>query len=114
MRGDRERLLDIAQAIERIEKYAQRGRQAFESDELIQTWVLHHLQIIGEASRELSENTKAGHPEMPWQDIVGMRNILVHRYFAVDTELVWAAVQDDLPVLKRKIAAMLAEVGTES
>ena len=41
MRNDRERLLDITQAIERIEKYAQRGRAAFESDELVQTWVLH-------------------------------------------------------------------------
>lgn len=54
MRDDRERLLDIQEAIERIEKYAVRGREAFERDELIQTWVLHHLQIIGEAVRALS------------------------------------------------------------
>ena len=54
MRSDRERLLDIQEAIERIEKYATRGREAFERDELIQTWILHHLQIIGEAARALS------------------------------------------------------------
>ena len=51
---------------------------------------------------------------MPWYDIVGMRNILVHRYFAVDTELVWAAVRDDLPVLKHKVASMLGEAESES
>lgn len=49
MRDDRERLLDILEAIERIEKYTARGRSVFDKDELIQTWVLHHLQIIGEA-----------------------------------------------------------------
>ena len=51
MRDDRERLLDILEAIERIERYAARGREAFENDELLQTWVVHHVQIIGEAAR---------------------------------------------------------------
>lgn len=55
MRNDRERLLDITDAIAKIEKYASRGRVAFESDELVQTWMLHHLQIIGEATRGLSQ-----------------------------------------------------------
>ncbi len=54
MRDDRERLFDILEAIERIDKYASKGRPAFEDDELIQTWVLHHLQLIGEATRALS------------------------------------------------------------
>jgi uncharacterized protein with HEPN domain len=51
MRDDRERLLDILEAIERIEKYTSKGREVFEDDELIQTWVVHHLEIIGEATR---------------------------------------------------------------
>ena len=54
MRDDRERLLDILESVELIEKYAAKGRAAFEQDELIQTWFLQHLQIIGEASRALS------------------------------------------------------------
>ena len=54
MRDDRERLLDIVEAIERIEKYASEGRAAFEENELIQTWIVHHLQLIGEAVRALS------------------------------------------------------------
>ena len=58
MRDDRERFLDILEAIENIEKYALRGKTAFESDELIQTWIVHHLQIIGEAVRGLSQDCK--------------------------------------------------------
>ena len=54
MRDDRERLLDILEAIERIEKYTSKGREVFKDDELIQTWVVHHLKIIGEATRALS------------------------------------------------------------
>jgi len=85
MRDDQRRLLDIAEAIERIEKYASKGREAFEGDELIQSWIVHHLQMTGEAARAISSELKDEHSEMPWQQIVGMRNILVHRYFEVDT-----------------------------
>ena len=56
MRDDRERLFDILEAIERIEKYTSDGLKAFDDNELIQTWVLHHLQIIGEAARALSSS----------------------------------------------------------
>jgi uncharacterized protein with HEPN domain len=56
MRDDREWLLDILEAIERIEKYSSRGRQTFEEDELIQNWILHQLQIIGEALRSISDD----------------------------------------------------------
>lgn len=66
MRDDRERLLDIFEAIERIEKYTGRGRSVFDEDELIQTWVLHHLQIIGEAVRALSPETTSKSDEIEW------------------------------------------------
>lgn len=110
MRSDRERLLDILESIERIEKYAARGRQAFERDELLQTWVVHHVQIIGEAAAKLSEQLCSGHPGVPWAEIVAMRNVLVHEYFGVDVEEIWATVQHDLPRLKQKLAAILAEL----
>lgn len=109
MRDDRERLLDIQEAIERIDKYAGRGRAAFEGDELIQTWMLHHLQIIGEAARALSAEFKRQHPAIAWPRIAGMRNILVHQYFSVDAALVWAVVESDLPVIKQQVAALLGE-----
>lgn len=109
MRDDRERLLDIQEAIERIEKYTAQGREAFERAELIQTWVIHHLQIIGEAARALSAAFKQQHSEVPWPQIAGMRNILVHHYFDVDVAVVWSVVERDLPVLKKQMTAMLGE-----
>ena len=107
MRDDRERLLDIQEAIEKIERYAARGRDAFERDELIQTWVLHHLQILGEAARGLSEGLRSRNPKVPWSQIIGMRNVLVHDYFGVDTAALWTAVERDLPSLKRQVQELL-------
>jgi len=110
MRDDQRRLLDIAEAIERIEKYASKGCEAFEGDELIQNWIVHHLQVIGEAARAISVELKDEHSEMPWRQIVGMRHILVHRYFEVDTDLVWSVVEDEIPELKHQIKQILDEV----
>lgn len=107
MRDDKERLRDIKEAIERIEKYVSKGRKAFESDELIQNWIVRHLQIIGEATRSLSSEFRERHPDVAWSKIIGMRNILVHDYFGIDTEVVWRAVECDLPELKQKIKKLL-------
>ena len=103
MRDYNERLLDILEAIEKIEKYTSRGHEAFEQDELIQTWIVHHLQIIGEAASALPESFRDRYPEVPWSKIIGMRNILVHNYFGVDVDVVWAVVVDDITDLKQKI-----------
>lgn len=107
MRHDRERLLDIQEAIENIEKYTQRGRETFEEQELIHTWVLHHLQIIGEASRGISESFKVKHDNIAWKQMIGMRNILVHVYFGIDTEIVWSVVEQELPRLKQQVQEIL-------
>lgn len=81
-----ERLHDILEAIERIERYTIKGRAEFEHNELIQTWVVHHLQIIGEAAAQLGREFHIAYPVIPWPQIVAMRNILVHNYFGVDTD----------------------------
>jgi uncharacterized protein with HEPN domain len=107
VRDDRERLLDILEAIERAEKYAAQGKEAFLRDELVQVWILHHLQVIGEATRALDPSFREEFPEIPWTKIIGMRNILVHHYFEIDTEIVWAVVEEDLPSLKEKVRAAL-------
>lgn len=111
MRDDRERLLDILEAIERIERYTGRGRPAFEHDELLQIWVVHHLQIIGEAARKLSDAFRAAHTPIPWAQIIALRNVLVHDYFGVDVEEIWAAVERDLPALKAQVKDLLADMG---
>ena len=107
MRSDKQRFEDILEAIERIEKYSARGRDAFWKDELVQTWIVRHLQIIGEAARNTTQELKDKNPQIPWSKITGMRNILVHDYFGVDREIVWAVVEQDLPTLKPQIKTIL-------
>jgi len=107
MRDDRQRLLDIAEAIERINKYADRGREAFEKDELIQNWILHHLQVLGEATAKISIDFQNSNPIIPWSRIIGMRNILVHDYFGIDIDIVWKVVEKELPVLEKSIKDLL-------
>ena len=110
MRSERERMLDILEAIERIEKYADDGKEIFESDELIQTWMVHHIEIIGEACRSLSDEFQAQHANVPWADIIGMRNILVHHYFGIDTDAVWSVIEKDIPELKLNIEMIIKKI----
>ena len=109
MRSDGERLEDIAEAIERIGKYASRGRTALYEDELVQTWVVHHLTIIGEACSRLPENFRAMHRDDIWRQASGLRNVIVHQYFGIDPEVVWAVIERDLPELKQRVAAILSK-----
>lgn len=110
MRDDRERLRDILEAIERIERYAAGGPLSLENNELIQTWVLHHIQVIGEASVGLSQPLREQHPQVEWSKIIGMRNILVHHYFEIDLDIVKAVLKKDLPVLKSRIQTILSSL----
>ncbi len=107
MREDRERLQDILEAIEKIEKYAIQGRHAFDTDELIQSWIVNQLRILGEAARTLSPQTQEQFPSIPWSKIIGMRHILIHQYFAIDEDLVWRVVEEFLPELKKQIKSAL-------
>jgi len=110
VRDPGERLLDMLEAIERIDRYAEKGREAFEKDELIQNWFVHHLQIVGEAAAKLGRRFHEDHPELPWAQIVGMRNVLVHDYFGVDLEEVWSAVERDLPSIKQSLLTLIDEL----
>jgi uncharacterized protein with HEPN domain len=110
VRNPRERVLDMLEAINRIEKYAARGRKAFETDELIQTYLLHYLQVLGEAAFKLPPDFQERHPAIPWSRLRGMRHILVHDYFRIDPDVVWAVVEKDLPDLKPALLALLAEL----
>ena len=109
MRDDRLRLADMLEAIELIEKYARRGRVAFDEDELIQAWIVHHLEILGEACRGLSDDFRKAHPDELWSDVVSFRNVLAHQYFGIDLEAVWEVVIRDLPELKRKVLGIVGQ-----
>jgi uncharacterized protein with HEPN domain len=107
MRDDQQRLKDILEAIERIQRRAGTDRKEFDRNELLQVWIVHHLQIIGEAARGVTEATRDSIPEIPWKQIVGMRHILVHHYFGIDLETVWSVVEGDLESLKASLQQVL-------
>jgi uncharacterized protein with HEPN domain len=107
MRDDRLRLADVLEAIGQIEKYSGLGKAAFDEDELIRVWILHHFEIIGEACRGLSEAFREAHADEIWSDAVSFRNVLVHQYFGIDLEAVWEVVIRDLPELKAKVVEIV-------
>jgi uncharacterized protein with HEPN domain len=110
LRSDRERLFDILESVERIEAQATRGRAAFFEDELAQTAVIRWVEIIGEAARGLTEKLRQAHPEVPWRQMVAMRNVLIHGYFDIDVDLVWSVAQNDLPKLGAQVRAIVNEL----
>ena len=114
MRDDRGRLQDIIDAIKQIERYVKRGRRAFEEDELLHTWMIHHIQIIGEAASRLTPSFRKTHHDIPWPQIIKMRHVLVHDYFGIDLGEIWAVVERDLPALKKQVSAILKHIPKRS
>lgn len=84
-----------------------RGREAFDADELIQAWIVHHLEILGEALSHVPQSVRDRAPTLPWSLAVGMRNVLVHGYFGIDLEQVWSTAVRDLPPVKAEIIRLL-------
>lgn len=110
MRDPRERLRDILGAVAAIERHARCDRETFEKDEMLQGWCVRHLRIIGEAASALPEEVRELAPDIPWNKITGMRNVLVHGYFEIDTGIVWDAATRDAPALKAPVVRLLAKL----
>jgi uncharacterized protein with HEPN domain len=113
MRHSRDRLQDILDAITQIEAEQAKGKGAFDASPLMQVWMVHHLMIIGEAVRGLDPALKQQYPAIPWRQIAGMRNILVHDYFRINQAIVWETVEEHVPRLKAQVQAILADLPTE-
>lgn len=111
MRDDRERLTDILTAINRILDKTVEDKGAVSADDMLQVWILHHLQIIGEAARCLSEEFRRLHPDAVWSKAAGMRHILVHHYFEIDAEQIWKVVEYDLRPLRDQVASIIESLG---
>jgi len=94
-------LIHIMERIRRIEEYTGEGREAFLSSPLYQDAVCRNLEVIGEAAKHISDRLKDAHPEVPWRQITGLRDLLIHRYMGVDLEEVWNIVAVDLPAGQR-------------
>jgi len=82
---------------------------AFAEDTQLQDAVIRRLEIIGEAARRVSEETRAAHPALPWRQMIGMRNQVIHMYDGVDLHVVWSTVRDDLPALLELLAGIVAD-----
>lgn len=113
MRSVRDRLQDILDAIAQIEIEQAKGEVVFLREPLVQVWMLHHLMIIGEAVRSIEPGFRQGHPSVPWRQIGGMRNILVHDYFRINERIVWETVEHHLPLLKADIRRILDQISPE-
>ena len=97
---DDARLMDILLACKEVQDYV-RGVtwEEFQKDRKLQRALCMVLEIIGEAARAVSEECKAGHGEIPWRDLVGIRNRIIHEYFRLDLRIIWEIAQRDVPAL---------------
>jgi len=97
-------LQHILDSIKWIENYVSDiSQEQFLEDHLVQDAVIRQIEIIGEASKKISDSLQLVYLLIPWKDIAGMRNKLIHGYFGVDIEAVWKTVSTDIPLLKAQI-----------
>lgn len=114
MRDQRVYLLHAADAIDAILDYTADGREGFFSDRKTQDAVIRNVEILGQAVKGLSEETRALEPEIPWRQIAGMRDKLIHEYFGVDLGLVWDVVERELPRLRSTIDGLIQRFAEET
>jgi uncharacterized protein with HEPN domain len=107
VRDDAERLQDILDAIGAIQAKVGEVRSDFDANPMLRVWCLHHATIIGEAASRLSSEFRDKHPEVPWRGMIGMRNAVVHGYFSVDWDELWAVIERDLEPLRRAVESIL-------
>ena len=109
MKDDALYLRHILECIRRIDEHAAAGRDAFLASHTLQDATLRNLQTLSEATQRLSDAAKANRPEIPWSNIAGFRNVLVHNYLGIDLGLVWTVIERDLPPLKQAVESLTAK-----
>ncbi len=109
MRRDRAHLMDIFEAARLAMNYVKDApREDFLKDVQCQDAVVRRLEIIGEAARRISEETREAHPELPWHQMIAMRNVMIHEYDDIDLPLVWETVRTNLPALVKSLEKILS------
>lgn len=99
---------DVLAAIAEIQEFTNEITfDEFQSDRKTIRAVLYNLAIIGEAVRSIAPELKASHPEIPWDDVRGMRNIVIHEYFQVNLSIIWQTVQEDLVSLEASLLQLI-------
>lgn len=111
---DYTRLIHIKQAIEEALGYIEgKTRQDLETEKVIYRSLERLIEIVGEAANGVSETKQKEYPNIPWQEMRGMRNRIAHTYFAVDKETVWLTVKDDFPILLAEVNKILKATESE-
>lgn len=109
MKNDQIYLKHIMDAIEKVETYVSVGQDEFMSVSHWQDAVIRQLEIIGEATKNLTQQLREKCEDVPWRRIAGLRDVLIHNYMGVDLVAVWGITQRDLPILKDRVRAILKE-----
>jgi uncharacterized protein with HEPN domain len=108
-------LTDILTSIEKIQKYtASITYDELLQDELILDGVLHNLQIIGEATKQIPDGIRIKYPQIQWKQIAGLRDIITHAYFSINTKIVWNIIETKLEPLKAGVETILARENLEN
>ena len=107
MKSDRLYLIHIREALQRIMEYTSEGPGIFRGDPKTRDAVVRNFEVIGEATKRLSEETKSLSTEIPWRRLAGFRDILIHRYDGIDVDVVWHMVENETPILAAQIKALL-------
>ncbi len=107
-RSEQERLHDIGEAIAAIKAHIERARQepSLNDDPLLHDALLYEFVVIGEAVKHVSAHTRAQAPEVPWQDVAGLRDLIAHEYFHIEMRRVLEIVERDLPALEQAITRL--------
>ena len=115
MLPERDRVF-IAQMVEAAEAALEFSEglteESFSGDRLVGFAVVRAIQLVGQAARGVSDEAQAAHADIPWRQMIGMRNVVVHDYADVDLSLVWKTVHEDLPGLIRRLNAIFEESGS--
>ena len=97
----------------RITEYTNAERSRFETSRLVQDAVIRNLQTLAESSQRLSSEIKGTEPQIPWRDLGGFRNVIVHGYLGIDLGAVWLVVEQDLPALTEAVNRMAAHLAPQ-
>lgn len=99
--------------LDRIGEYTNSERSRFEASRLVQDAVIRNLQTLAESSQRLSSEIKGTEPQIPWRELAGFRNVIVHGYLGVDLGAVWLVVEQDLPALTAAVDRMAERLGPQ-